>query len=299
MSPSPNGATAQTSIQWQLAADAAGRYHDVLVPTILGPAARALLEAMAVRRGDRVLDVGCGTGAATRFAAEQAGDSGSVVGIDVNPAMIACAREHLRGAHGAVTFTQASALELPFEDDTFDVVLCAQTLQFLPDRGTTVAQMRRVLRPGGRVGVSTWSPIEDNPYFESLVEAVRAHVGDETAAGLGAAFKLTDAEELRSLLSGGTASDGLEASNGVEASNGAELSGGAEVRTVRFELDLPDASSFVPRHIAATPMAAGYARASAEARAAVLADVAASTAPYRIAEGMRVPFATLVGIAVV
>lgn len=293
MSPPPKGATAHTSIQWQLAADAAGRYHDVLVPTILGPAARALLEAMAVRRGDRVLDVGCGTGAATRFAAEQAGESGSVVGVDVNPAMIACAREHLRGAGGAVTFTEASALELPFEDDTFDVVLCAQTLQFLPDRGATVAQMRRVLRPGGRAGVSTWSPIEDNPYFESLVEAVRAHVGDETAAGLGAAFKLTDAEELRSLLSGETASDGVEASNGVE------LSGGAEVRTVRFELDLPDASSFVPRHIAATPMAAGYARASAGARAAVLADVAASMAPYRIVGGMRVPFATLVGIAVV
>lgn len=272
--PGAHGAPPATSREWQLAADAAARYEEVLVPTILGPAARVLVEEVAPLAGERVLDVGCGTGAATRFAAERAG---GVVGVDVNPAMLACAREHLVKVPRPVELREASALDLPFESESFDVVLCAQTLQFLADRGAAVAEMRRVVKPDGRIGVSTWSPLDRSPYFEALVEAVAEHMGSETAAGLSSAFTLSDPDAL---------ADTLRA-----------VTDRVDVREVRFDVELPAAADFVPRHIVATPMAAGYAQASTAARRAVVDDVAARMSPYTSNGGMTVPFRTYVAVA--
>jgi SAM-dependent methyltransferase len=81
-----------TSTQWQLAREGAMRYEQIIVPAFLGPAARVLVDWAAVQRGETVLDVGCGTGAATRYAAEQAGPSGRVIGIDINAGMIEVAK---------------------------------------------------------------------------------------------------------------------------------------------------------------------------------------------------------------
>jgi SAM-dependent methyltransferase len=266
-----------TSTQWQLARDSADRYEQVLVPTILGPAARALVDQVGVRPGERVLDVGCGTGAATRYAAERAGASGSIVGVDVNEAMLACAHEKLRDAPSSVELRQVSALALPWSDGEFDVVLCAQTLQFLPEPGAAVVEMRRVLARGGRLSASAWSDMAGSPYFAALVEAVSAHIGEETAAGLGAAFKLAAPGALDELFGG------LER---------------VEVRDVEMEVRLPHPRAFVRRHIDATPMAAGYGEASEEARRAVVESMEARMAPYAAEDGIRVPFRTYVVVGV-
>ena len=89
-----------TSKQWQLARDAAERYERILVPAILGPAARSLVEWANLRDGERVADIGCGTGAATRLAAEKVGASGRVAGVDVNAGVINVAQSvaPVRGA---------------------------------------------------------------------------------------------------------------------------------------------------------------------------------------------------------
>jgi ubiquinone/menaquinone biosynthesis C-methylase UbiE len=81
-----------TSTQWQLARAAAERYEQILVPAILGPVARMLVEWANLRHGETVLDVGCGTSAAARYAAEQVGPTGRVVGVDINAGMIEVAR---------------------------------------------------------------------------------------------------------------------------------------------------------------------------------------------------------------
>lgn len=267
-----------TSTQWQLARDSAEQYQRILVPSILGPAAETLVEWAHLEPGVTVLDVGCGTGAAARFAAEQVGSSGQVIGVDVNAGMIEMARSLPPAKGAAVAWYEGSAYELPLEDQCVDVVLCAQTLQFLKDRPAALAEMRRVLKSGGRLTTSLWGELPTSPYFHALVEAVERHVGQETAAGLRSAFGLSDAEEIRTLL---------------------EQAGfrGITMTVQSIELDLPAPNTFVPVHIGATPMAAGYRAASPVARASVVQEVAKALLQYQSGEGIRVPFTTHLAMA--
>lgn len=268
-----------TSRQWQLARDAAERYERILVPAILGPAARALVEWSGLREGEGVVDVGCGTGAATRLAAVKVGSSGRVAGVDVNAGMLDVARSMASTDGAVIEWFEDSAYQLPFADAEFDVALCAQTLQFLDDRPRALAEMHRVLKPGGRIAVSLWCDIHDNPYFDALVEAVATNIGGDTAAGLSAAFGLTDPDSIRVLLSGA----------GFES---------VEATIERLDLELPKPEDFVPRHVSATPMSTGFYAASEEARRAVVRDVSGAMAAYETDHGIRVPFRThlLMGI---
>lgn len=162
-----------TSTQWQLARDAAERYERILVPTILGPAAQALVEFAAPQAGEAVLDVGCGTGAAARYAAERAGPAGRVVGVDINAAMIDVAQSLPNIAGTNIDWHVNNACELAFAEAEFDVVLCAQTLQFVQERPRALAEMYRVIKPGGRIAASLWCDIRESPYFEEVGSAVK------------------------------------------------------------------------------------------------------------------------------
>ena len=262
-----------TSTQWQVARDAAERYTQVLVPAILGPAARALVELSDLRGGETVLDVGCGTGAAARFAAEKVGSSGRVTGVDVNAGMIDVAKS-LPPVQGAVIeWFENSAYQLPFSEGAFDIALCAQTLQFLEDRPRALAEMYRVLTPGGRIAVSLWCDLRESPYFHGLVQAVTDHIGVETASGLRAAFSLPDLETICALLTSAGFKDPRAA-------------------VKQLDLELPNLSEFVPRHVSATPMAGGFHAASEEARRQVIQQVSEQLLPYETDQGIRVPFRT-------
>lgn len=259
------------STQWQLARRAAERYQRVLTPTILGPFAQALVTHAALQSGERVLDVGCGTGAATRVAAETVGPTGHVLGVDVNPSMIDVARS-LPAVPGApLEWRVATATSLPLDEQSVDVVLCAQTLQFLPEKQLSLAEMHRVLKVGGRLALSLWCAIEDNPYFHALVEAVAVHVGVEVAAGLKSAFALPNASTIHGLL---------------KAAHFTQI----EVNVVRLDLPVPELAEFVPRHISATPMDAGFQRAAPTVKQMIIREVSERLCAYQTTSQLQIPF---------
>jgi ubiquinone/menaquinone biosynthesis C-methylase UbiE len=109
--------------QWQVTGDAAELYERYPARFILGPWAPLLVDAAQLTQGERVL-VACGTGLVTRIAAQRVGTAGLVVGIDLNPGMIAVARSLPAQTGAAVQWFERSALDLQLPDATFDVALC-------------------------------------------------------------------------------------------------------------------------------------------------------------------------------
>jgi SAM-dependent methyltransferase len=269
------------STRWQLARDAAVRYQDVMVPWIFGPFADALVEFVEPRRGEAILDVGCGTGAATRAAANAVGRAGRVVGLDLNVGMLEVARGIDLGEGetdgplpASIEWIEASAAAMPLADRSFDIVVSAQALQFIPESALAAREITRVLRPEGRIGVSVWRGIEQNPYFAAQTAAVEQRLGDEAASGLAAGFK-RDPTPL------------------VEALGAAGLEG-VEVERIDLLLNLPPLADWAPRHLAATSVASALAGTAPGIARELGADVAHAMADYVTPDGVRVPFSSWV-----
>ena len=113
---------------------------------------RIVREALAASPGERILDVGCGPGFYCVELAADVGSSGSVVGVDSSPAMLELAARRCAG-HEGVELRRGDAVALPVDDASVDGALCVQVLEYIPDPTVALAEMHRVLRPGGRVVV--------------------------------------------------------------------------------------------------------------------------------------------------
>jgi ubiquinone/menaquinone biosynthesis C-methylase UbiE len=166
------------SDRWQVSASAAENYERINVPRLFGPWAEVLVDRAGLTAGQRVLDVACGTGVVARLAAQRVGPSGSVTGIDLNEGMLAEAARHVP-AGLSIEWELADAQQLPFDDQQFDVVLCQQGLQFLPDRQQAIAQMRRVLRRGGLAAVAAWAPIDRSPVAHARHQGLIQYLGED------------------------------------------------------------------------------------------------------------------------
>jgi SAM-dependent methyltransferase len=117
----------------------------------LEPAARHVVERAAIAPGERVLDLACGTGNAARLAVAA---GARVTGLDSAPRLVEVARDRVPDAE----FVVGDALELPFGDGAFDVVVSVFGVIFVPDPAPAIAEIVRVLAPGGRALLSAWRP---------------------------------------------------------------------------------------------------------------------------------------------
>src|SRR5688572_23572657 len=116
-------------------------YERFMVPPLFAPAAARLLDLARPRPGERVLDVGCGTGIVARRAAPVVGGNGTVVGVDFTPGMLDVARATAEREGLAIEWREGRAEALPFGDGGFDLVLCQFALMFFADRAAALTEM--------------------------------------------------------------------------------------------------------------------------------------------------------------
>jgi SAM-dependent methyltransferase len=176
---------------------ASGSPYEAYVGRWSRPVARQLLPWLAVPKGGRWLDVGCGTGALSETVLREAGPS-EAVGVDASDGFIAYAREHVRDERAR--FGVADARELPFEDDRFDAVVSGLVLNFIPGPERALAEMVRVARPGGTVAAYVWDYAGGMQLMRRFWDAAAAL--DPNARGLdeGLRFPMCRPEPLERLL---------------------------------------------------------------------------------------------------
>lgn len=175
-------------------------YDSLLVPRLFAPWARVLLDTLLVAPGEHVLDVACGTGVVTRMAAERVGPTGRAVGLDLSAPMLDVARRKPAPNGAPIEYLEGPAAPLPVPDHSFDVITCQHGLQFFPDRAAAALEMRRALKPGGRLGVAVWGPIAECRHFMTMHGALRANVPQEVADMILAPFSWPSPADLKQLL---------------------------------------------------------------------------------------------------
>jgi ubiquinone/menaquinone biosynthesis C-methylase UbiE len=171
-------------------------YEAHMVPAMFALWVPSLLDMAALESNERLLDVACGTGIVARHAVSRVGVGGQVVGLDINGQMLAMAQTQAP----SVRWVRGNGIALPFAPLTFDVLVCQQGLQFLPERSAALREMQRVLARGGRLAIAVWCALESSPGHHALVNALAKNVGTQAAELMHAAFRLGEAEAIRFLL---------------------------------------------------------------------------------------------------
>lgn len=233
----------------------------------LAPAHAAVLELAALRTGERVLDVACGTGLVTLPAARAVGPSGRVEATDLSTEMVEIVRR-LSEAEGLsqVAARRTGAEELGGEDAAFDAVLCGLGLMYVPDPDQALREMYRSLRPGGRAVAAVW--------------------GARRNCGWADIFPIVDARVSTDVCP-------LFFALGTDGSleRGFERVGFTEIRGERITTDLQyaDEEAALVAAFEGGPVALAYDRFDGATRAEAHAEYLASIEPYRDGDGYRIP----------
>jgi ubiquinone/menaquinone biosynthesis C-methylase UbiE len=187
---------ARNAEKGQVTDSAAEVYDEYFVPALFEYWAEPLCAACGIKPGDAVLDVACGTGATTRLALDYASPGGTVTGLDINDGMLAVAKRRSPD----IRWMAGPAEDLPFDDGAFDRVLCQFGLMFFEDKSAALKQMARVLRPGGSMAVSVWTPGASTSAYPRMKALVEDMFGQAAGDALRAPFSLGDKDALRDIV---------------------------------------------------------------------------------------------------
>lgn len=259
---------------WDAQGTPAEQYERVVLPAVIAPWVGRVVDLAAPAPGDRVLDVACGTGIVGRTVAAMFGGEIRFFGVDLDPGMLAVGRSEA----GSLRALRGDAQALPFTDASFDVVYCQLGLMFMPDRGRALQEMRRVLKPGGRVGLMAWGRMEECPVFEAWARTLGEHLGPEPASAAALPFALGDTGILEGLL------------------REAQFREVAVVRE-KGEVRFPSLDVLLRTYANGLRMTEWFARSTPETRARMVADMRAACAAYESERGLEFPITALLARA--
>jgi ubiquinone/menaquinone biosynthesis C-methylase UbiE len=260
-----------TTESFQIPLEAAEAYEERFVPGLFAEWAPRLLDAAGARRGERLLDVACGTGIVTRTAADRLTPA-CVVGVDLNEAMLTVARR----VRPDLDYRQGDAAALPFSGGEFEVAVCQMALMFFPEPLRAVRELARVVAPGGRVALAVPASLELQPAYGPFVAMAVEHAGPESRRLLGTYFACGDAAWLERL-----AADAGLTNVRVER----------RIGTARF----PSVDAFVATEVEATPLAA---RLDVRSLAAIRRGAREVLAPFTFEDdALAAPFAVQLVVA--
>ena len=223
--------------------------------------AERAIDVLVVVRGARVLDVACNTGVFARLAAHVVGPTGRVVGLDPSHAAVEAARRI--DVSSDVEWQEWADDGLPFDEHSFDIAVCQHALHRFTEPVTVLQDIRRVLAPGGRLGVVAWGPIEENPAFAAQLDAV-VKAGLEDAGVVETlldAFAFHNMDDLRAL---------------------ARKAGFVDVscRTVRLLAALPPVSQWVRVYPTVPPLSRAWRTCSQQSRVQFLSRATELLRPF-------------------
>ena len=174
-------------------------YDAYLGPLLFHEFADDLAACVPVAPGARVLETACGTGILTGRLLKRLGGQGAIVATDLNEAMFAHAQR--RGVAGpGLEWRQADGTNLPFDDASFDAVVCQFGLMFFPDKAAGVREAFRVLKPGGRYLFNVWDGMDANPIPKIVFEASVQYFPESPPQFMRVPFSLHDPEPIRAWL---------------------------------------------------------------------------------------------------
>jgi SAM-dependent methyltransferase len=245
------------------------------------PITEKMLELTLPQPGERVLELASGPGSVGLAAAARVAPDGEVVISDVAAEMtaIAAARaETLRLRNVSIKVLDLERIDEP--DDSYDVAFCREGLMLVPDPARAAYEIRRVLRPGGRVAVTVWGPRERNPWLGIVFDTVSAQLGAPTPPpGIPHPFSLDDADRLAGLLEAGGLSD-------------------VTVDEVSTPYQAASVEEWWERSAAlAGPLAQKLAQLPEPAAQALRARAADAARPYQTSGGLHIPGVSLVAAA--
>lgn len=180
----------------QVTSSAAEVYDDFFLPALFAAWVPRVVAIAALQPGQRVVDVACGTGVLAMEAALATSPGGQVVGVDLNPGMLAVARRKAP----QISWLEAPAEALPLEAESFDAAVSQFGLMFFEDQHAAIAEMWRVVRPGGRLAIAVWDSLDNTPGYSAITALLARLFGDDVAALLESPYSLGDPNALRALI---------------------------------------------------------------------------------------------------